>query len=104
MLARKIILPYLCTVIALTKDHKALCNATQMPAEKLLIERPLNLKLNIMNHSEPNLEPLRWIWRIAFVAFLVTLFLNNLWFVFLPLLAIIIFVRVYIVEHDKTIY
>ena len=57
-----------------------------------------------MKTNNSNLEPLRWIWRIAFVAFLVTLFLNNLWFVFLPLLAIIIFVRVYIVEHDKTIY
>ena len=51
-----------------------------------------------------NLDVFRWIWRFCFVAFLATLFLNNLSVLQLSLLAAVIGLRVYIVKTDRTIY
>jgi len=47
---------------------------------------------------------LKWIWRLALVAFILTLFLSDISQLQLFLLMVIIILRIIIVETDRTIY
>ena len=50
------------------------------------------------------LQVLRWTWRFCFLALNASMFVNNLNWLQLSLMAAIIGIRVYIIHHDKAVY
>jgi len=49
-------------------------------------------------------EILKWIWRVLFLALIITIFVSNVGKIQIALIIGIIALRVIIVERDKTIY